>query len=979
MLRIFFAVAFAATSLLFVPAAHAFIGEPYLLPAHPAAGETISVNVLSGDCDAIGSIPGWPKVSRDGTAIRIDLWSVSVSDPLLCIYWPPAVSTYAIGAFGTGTYAVQVDREFMGDFGGDNLETLATLPLVVTGPSEAAPLPALGESALALLALTVSVVAVGALRKRGAMTSIALVLGVAVAPNGRADAPPADRPPMLELLLTTAPGAPTPDDVIAYLEHPRSRPPLAALTVETPLAAQFLVAQRAEGDFTRRLQDHPDAVRAKLERYLIVTYPANANIDRAVDTLRADPYVSSVQPPLDMQLDSVSLAGFRVDGNTTDRTSDSQYGRTALNVDAAWAISGGGYALVADIDTGLFVGSSWLRQFSGSHYIGGNFVPVASLDVGGRGFTPTIPDNPDVDERRPVLIADPSCSPSGPTMMSATNAGHGTHTAGLIAANPAIGGGVAGTCKHCGVAMWKVEYAICFGTKVVAAYNPAAVPAALTVVADVGASVVNMSFGGDRIANYCTSMAAGSPPVDPSDTAMCLAIQHARYRDVAMVGAAGNDRHFLQFPANDDRVIAVGGLQQNLAIWDDSPGNATHCPYLDGRECGSDWTVTPTSPRQELMASAKSVLSTTYPGVDWTTQLKCGDAFGPGGGTGLCTGTSMSAPQVAGIVGLVRSINPLVPVGMPRADPVTGAASVRSVIASTTFEAQASHPWSLTLGYGRPDAAAAARAMLGHVAGAPVRNRATPLFRLRSPGAHDYADTTSPQTATALMINAATSWQPVTTLPLVPGYGAFPHDPADGALPAPRASVYVMTTNVRPRPEWPELVPLYMMDKTFAAARDFMLVTRASDIEAAHLAGYSLRTIQGYIHAPCSPEPRCIPPGAQKFWRKCAGSDCATFIESERPGFEAAGYVATYPVNSTALLGYAYRAIDTDRDGLPDGFEYVIGSDPARADSDADGRPDAVEFPMAGVAASDPCGGAGSSGSAYCPADSIFRSGVDPA
>ena len=42
---------------------------------------------------------------------------------------------------------------------------------------------------------------------------------------------------------------------------------------------------------------------------------------------------------------------------------------------------------------------------------------------------------------------------------------------------------------------------------------------------------------------------------------------------------------------------------------------------------------------------------------------------------------------------------------------------------STTAEAQASHAWSLTLGYGRPDAAAAARAMLGKVAGAPVRNR----------------------------------------------------------------------------------------------------------------------------------------------------------------------------------------------------------------------------------------------------------------
>jgi serine protease len=979
MLRIFCAVVLTATSLLFASNASAFIGEPYLLPANPVVGETISVNVLSGECDAIGSIPGWPKVSRSGNAVRIDLWSISVSDPLLCIYWPPAVSSYSIGELPAGAYTLQVDREFMGDFGGDNLETLATLPFVVTGSSEAAPLPSLGETALALLALMLCVAAMGTLRRRGTIVSIVLVLvlvlGSAFARRAYADAPP----PIIELLLTTAPGAPSPDDVIAFLDRPRGSPPLAALNVENPVAAQFLIAQRADGDFLRRLQDHPDSVRAKLERYLIVTYPPDANIDRAVAALRSDPYVASAQPPVDMQLDSVSLSSFRIDGDTTNETADSQYGRAALDVDAAWAITGGGYALVADIDTGLFVGSPWLRQFSGSNYTGGNFVPVASLDVSGRGITPIVPDNVDVDERRPVLITDPSCSPSGPSMMRATNAGHGTHTAGLIAANAAIGGGVAGTCKHCGVAMWKIEYAACGNGVVQAAYNPVAVPAALTVVADIGANVVNMSFGGDRIANYCASIAQGSPPALMSDTAMCLSIQHARYRDVAMVGAAGNDRHFLQFPANDDRVIAVGGLQQNLAIWDDSPGNATHCPYLDGRECGSDWTYTPTGPRQELMASAKSVLSTTYPGFDWTTPLKCGDGFGPGGGTGLCTGTSMSAPQVAGIVGLVRSINPLVPIGMPRVDPATGGASVRSVIASTTFEAQALHPWSLTLGYGRPDAAAAAYAMLGTVAGAPVRNRATPLFRLRSAGAHDYADTTSPQTAVAWMINATMSWQPVTTLPLVPGYAAFPHDPAEGALAAPRASVYVLTTNVRPRPEWPDLVPLYLMDKTFASARDFMLVTTVADIEAAHRAGYALRTIQGYVYAPCTPEPACIPPGAQKFWRKCAGSDCATFIESERAAFESGGYVAAYPPNSNPLLGYAYPATDTDHDGLPDGFEVVAGLDPTRADSDADQRSDATEFPMVGVPVSDPCGGVGSAGSMHCPADVIFRNGFDRA
>ena len=580
------------------------------------------------------------------------------------------------------------------------------------------------------------------------------------------------------------------------------------------------------------------------------------------ELLRADPYVEAAQEPIPFILNAAELVDFGIEPE-----GDGQYGREALNVDAAWMLTGGGYALVQIIDSGLSTEHSQLRQFDAiGNYIGGNFVPVASLDIGGSALKVPVPPDACVDEREPMYLPacnddglvvnlSPPCRADGPAMVASVNAiGHGTHTSGLLAAN-GTAGTIAGICKACGIGLWKTLYTSCsqFGNPI-QNYDAVANATSLGFSGDIGAQVASLSFGDNDIGDgYCQSTIHGS-------SVMCTSIAYARERDIAVVAASGNRRGDLQFPANDERVIAAGGLQQNLALWDNRPDLP---PGQQCAECGSNWTAPPSLAKQELMASAKAVLSTTYAGFDWNTTFGCVDTFG---GTGYCTGTSMSAPQIAGLVSLVRSVNPLAPVGKPTFNPLADpASSLRWVIASTTWQAQHNQAWSPTLGHGRPDAAAAARKMLGKVAGGWVRNRATPLFRLYSSQTVDYADTTSPQMAVALMINQKKAWQPAANATEVrkyddqtpgPDYYTFPM----GGTPAiARAAVYVMTTNVKPRAQWPELIPLYVMDKDFPSGLDFMLVSTVADIEAAHDDGYSLRTIQGYIYAPCTPEAREMP------------------------------------------------------------------------------------------------------------------------
>lgn len=792
-------------------------------------------------------------------------------------------------------------------------------------------------------------------------------------------APPTPAAPNRNLLvlLSNEPGAPTVDQLSAFNFSSGLPPPLTGLLPGSPQVAYPLLVRRARGDFAQYLADYPHTARAKLERYVIVQYPENTDLSAPLAALQADAYVVHVQEPLPM---AFSTAGGGADASAAPDTQSSaqQYHLDAVRAPQAWQRAGG-WSLVGVADSGIATEHPELKSqtgpgsSSGNLIPGGNYLPYFSQDI---GSLPVAMD-PDPDEATPVPTGSPDCDNlDGVTdgQMVATFAGHGTHVSGLIAASHSGPNGASadGICKNCGVGVWKITTEQCFqseeGFVVFAPINFVQLPFAIIYMAQIGAQVINQSYGYQGAVpfiGYCTTV---------PDDVYCLAYQFARENEVILPSASGNGRERIQFPARDSRASPIGGTDATGSIWDESPGSNIDCPtdgvinFVD--ECGSNFSFVGER-RQELVTPARQVRSTMYPGKDWNPILGCGDSVGdsqPADGIGLCNGTSMSAPIASAVYALVRSVNPLLPAG--DAD-VAQAGGVRNVVASTTNQAQASAGWHFQFGYGVPDTERAVARALGTVGGEVVRNRAIPLFGLYSTGAQDYATVATPQLAMALARYQAASYATTATAGqfiqgnAIPGYTSFPHETGTPS-PVPRARAYILSTEYSPAGGF-NTTALHLLDRTryFPVNctpgitpgcninnRDFLVLTGESNLNTAFAAGYRNAGRQGYVYTSAAP-------GTEALRVQCNTSmdDCAVFLESQRSAFETAGYTALMPGMGNAIIGYAYPTGDQDGDGLVDAMERVIGTRIDVVDSDGDGLSDAVEFPLAAVPVNDPCSG----------------------
>lgn len=291
---------------------------------------------------------------------------------------------------------------------------------------------------------------------------------------------------------------------------------------------------------------------------VVLGLPGGTTASKAMASLAGNPAVAYAEPDYRMSTKVVS----------NDPGVSRMWGHKAIDVFGAWDYTRGDpRVVVAVVDTGIDLQHPDLKN----------------QIVGSRTFVPG-------------------------TTSAADDNGHGTHVAGVIAAESNNSVGVAGVAPACKLLGVKVLDAKGEG-------NTSDIVAGLLFAADSGARVINLSLGGG----------AGSKALEE-------AVRYAHGKGSLVVAAMGNDgRNVQEYPAAYAGVLSVGATTRD--------GN-----IADFSNFGS-WI--------SVAAPGDGVWS-TMPMYESTLN----ETEGAGVGYGFLSGTSMATPYVAGVAALVASLYP---------------------------------------------------------------------------------------------------------------------------------------------------------------------------------------------------------------------------------------------------------------------------------------------------------------------------------
>ncbi|MBN1968421.1 MAG: S8 family serine peptidase [Candidatus Delongbacteria bacterium] len=200
--------------------------------------------------------------------------------------------------------------------------------------------------------------------------------------------------------------------------------------------------------------------------------------------------------------------------------------------------------------------------------------------------------------------------------------GHGTSSAGIAVARANNGIGIAGVAGNCKIMPLKVS-----NQEGIMYFS--AIQNALYYAVDNGADIVNMSLGNNSI---------------NSDPATDTALQYAYNSGLVLIASSGNDNNSsIEYPASNQYVIAVGAASPD--------GNRKSPTTADGE---SWWGSNYGSDLQDSRTSIEILAPTIIP----TTDIIGNAGITTSNYNLYANGTSASAPFVAGVCGLIKSLHP---------------------------------------------------------------------------------------------------------------------------------------------------------------------------------------------------------------------------------------------------------------------------------------------------------------------------------
>ena len=657
-------------------------------------------------------------------------------------------------------------------------------------------------------------------------------------------------------------------------------------TFMSPVDAGYLVSLGRLSDADRASGVKAKSARERLDRYIVLRY---ASVDAArkaqAKLAKGDPSVLSATH----NVTSVTSAYTPNDPYYASTGSGMplrqyQWGLQAMNFAAAWdVVLGHGQIGVLEI--------GWP----------GNPPPLGGALI--------VEPHPDLKKNN-----RPQFAPWRPvrTRLGGEYNVHATHVGGILSAesnNAQSIGGTTGACINCSITYFPYGNNSLLGSDLLGTL--ASTVNALVAMYDNGVTTVNWSGSTAEAGVNCAVYSSNSP--------LCDALEMLAAHEVLIVESAGN---FMKLVANQNSPLNLASTYPILPVA--GTQSLAHARWVYDAANGSNHAGP-----YGVAAPAKDIVSTVNASQVLGTQpfVKCGDTVGSdesgdrfangyGDAVGTCTGTSMAAPFVSALTGLVRSINPLLT-----------ANQTRSIIQQSGHLAASP---TAELGYGVPNALAAVNAAI-----ATNPRRLTPLFSFYSPERSDSFYTTVPQEGTVALDG---SLRPYVWLAgetplgtghgaygsaygqLLAGYGSFPHLLTGAAGPSaldvnPRAEVWLFTTHTNPKSTTTALEPVYRMswkcgDSTPYAPAVCSSVPKHIDtvlVNTSELAyfkslGYQVDGMQGYVYPKSLPQPT----GTVRLMRSynAQRDDHAVYPDTKSSSMAGQGYI--YTTNSSDWLGYVY-------------------------------------------------------------------------